>query len=49
VLNRYFEPTPLELVSAVVSDAGVLGAALVADACPVDGDDVLIEMAARPT
>jgi translation initiation factor 2B subunit (eIF-2B alpha/beta/delta family) len=49
VLNRNFEPTPLELVSAVVSDAGVLGAALVADACPVDGDDVLIEVAARPT
>lgn len=33
IRNAYFEPTPLELVSAVISDLGVLGAALVPDAC----------------
>jgi translation initiation factor 2B subunit (eIF-2B alpha/beta/delta family) len=33
VRNRYFEPTPVDLVSAVISDIGVLGAALVPDAC----------------
>jgi ribose 1,5-bisphosphate isomerase len=33
VRNRYFEPTPLDLVAAVISDLGVLGAALVPDAC----------------
>jgi translation initiation factor 2B subunit (eIF-2B alpha/beta/delta family) len=44
VRNPYFEPTSLDLVSAVISDAGVLGAALVPDACPTAGDDWLINL-----
>ena len=33
VRNPYFEPTPLDLASAFISDVGVLGAAVVPDAC----------------
>jgi len=44
VHNPYFEPTPLDLVSAVVSDAGVLGAALIPDACPTAGDEILLAL-----
>jgi len=44
VRNRYFERTPLDLVSAVISDSGVLGAALMADACPTQGDDALLRL-----
>jgi translation initiation factor 2B subunit (eIF-2B alpha/beta/delta family) len=33
VRNRYFETTPLDLVTAVVSDAGVLGSGMIPDAC----------------
>lgn len=33
VRNPYFEPTPLDLVTAAISDMGVLGAALIPDAC----------------
>jgi translation initiation factor 2B subunit (eIF-2B alpha/beta/delta family) len=44
VRNPYFEPTPLDLVSAVVSEAGVLGAALVPDACPTGGDELLLAL-----
>ncbi len=49
VRNPYFEPTPLDLVSAVISDLGALGAALVPDACPTVGDDVLLDLLDRPT
>jgi translation initiation factor 2B subunit (eIF-2B alpha/beta/delta family) len=38
VRNPYFEPTPLELVTAVISDAGVLSPAMVADACEATQD-----------
>ena len=48
VRNPYFERTPLDLVSAVVSDVGVLGAALVPDACPSAGDELLIQLLDRP-
>ena len=44
VRNPYFERTPLDLVTAVVSDVGVLGAALVPDACPTAGDEVLLNL-----
>lgn len=44
VRNRYFERTPLDLVSAVISDSGVLGAALMADACPTQGDEALLRL-----
>jgi translation initiation factor 2B subunit (eIF-2B alpha/beta/delta family) len=44
VRNRYFEPTPLDLVSAVISDSGVLGAALICDACPTAGDELLLAL-----
>ena len=33
VRNPYFERTPLDLVAAVISDAGVLGAGMVPDVC----------------
>jgi translation initiation factor 2B subunit (eIF-2B alpha/beta/delta family) len=33
VRNPYFERTPLDLVTAVISDAGVLGAGMVPDVC----------------
>lgn len=44
VRNPYFERTPLDLVAAIVSDVGVLGAALVPDACPTAEDDVLVSL-----
>ena len=33
VRNPYFEPTPLDLVAGVISDAGVLGAGMIGDVC----------------
>jgi translation initiation factor 2B subunit (eIF-2B alpha/beta/delta family) len=33
VRNPYFERTPLDLVTAVITDAGVLGAGMVPDVC----------------
>jgi len=44
VRNPYFESTPMDLVSAVISQAGVLGAAVVADACPTAGDELLLTL-----
>ena len=44
VRNRYFERTPLELVTAVISDLGVLGAALVPEACPTSHDALLLDL-----
>jgi translation initiation factor 2B subunit (eIF-2B alpha/beta/delta family) len=48
VRNPYFEATTLDLVSAVISDAGVLGAALVPDACPTAGDEILMGLRRTP-
>jgi translation initiation factor 2B subunit (eIF-2B alpha/beta/delta family) len=44
VRNRYFERTPLDLVGAVISDIGVLGAALVPDACHVPHEALLLDL-----
>lgn len=33
VRNPYFEPTPLELVSSLITDIGVIGAAVAAEVC----------------
>jgi translation initiation factor 2B subunit (eIF-2B alpha/beta/delta family) len=44
VRNRYFEATPLDLVSAVISDIGVLGAALVPDACHSPYEALLLDL-----
>jgi translation initiation factor 2B subunit (eIF-2B alpha/beta/delta family) len=44
VRNRYFEPTPLDLVSALISDIGVLGAALVPDACESPHEALLLDL-----
>jgi translation initiation factor 2B subunit (eIF-2B alpha/beta/delta family) len=41
VRNPYFEPTPLDLVTAVISDAGVLGSGMVGDVCGAPPDAVL--------
>src|SRR6185436_16276155 len=38
VRNPYFEPTPLDLVTAVISDAGVLGAAVVPEVCEASAE-----------
>jgi translation initiation factor eIF-2B subunit delta len=42
VRNPYFEPTPLDLIASVISDIGVLGAAVVADVCEPSEDDALM-------
>lgn len=44
VRNRYFEAVPLDLVSAVISDIGVLGAALVPDACHSPHEALLLAL-----
>jgi ribose 1,5-bisphosphate isomerase len=44
VRNRYFETTPLDLVGAVISDVGVLGAALVPDACHSPHEALLLAL-----
>ena len=33
VRNPYFEPTPLDLVTSVISDIGILGAGMIPDVC----------------
>jgi translation initiation factor 2B subunit (eIF-2B alpha/beta/delta family) len=43
VRNPYFEATPLDLVTAVISDVGVLGAAVVPDVCESANDPLLTE------
>ena len=48
VCNPCFETTPIDAISAVISDAGVLGAGLVADACSSAGDDLLINLLEEP-
>lgn len=37
VRNPYFEPTPLDLVTSVISDSGVLGTGMVPDVCEAIG------------
>ena len=44
VRNPCFEATSLDLVSAVISEAGVLGGAMVVDACPTAGDELLLNL-----
>jgi translation initiation factor 2B subunit (eIF-2B alpha/beta/delta family) len=39
VRNPYFETTPLDLVTALITDSGVLGAGTVADVCAAAPDD----------
>lgn len=43
VRNPYFERTPLDLITAVISDLGILGADAVSDACTVAQDDAALE------
>ena len=40
VRNAYFEPTPLDLVTAVITDAGVLGAGMVPQVCEALADSI---------
>jgi translation initiation factor 2B subunit (eIF-2B alpha/beta/delta family) len=40
VRNPYFEPTPLDLVTSVISDVGVLGAGMVPDVCEAVGREI---------
>jgi translation initiation factor 2B subunit (eIF-2B alpha/beta/delta family) len=43
VRNAYFEPTSLDLVSAVISDAGVLGIGMVPQLCEALADPIAVE------
>lgn len=43
VRNAYFEPTPLDLVTAVISDAGILGAEMVPQVCEALADSIALE------
>jgi translation initiation factor 2B subunit (eIF-2B alpha/beta/delta family) len=43
VRNPYFESTPLDLVTAVITDGGVLGAALVPDVCEAALDTASVQ------
>lgn len=39
IRNPYFEPTPLELVSSLITDVGVLGAGMAAEVCEAASRD----------
>jgi translation initiation factor 2B subunit (eIF-2B alpha/beta/delta family) len=43
VRNPYFETTPLDLVTSVISDVGILGTAMVPDACNGGSDPLLLQ------
>jgi ribose 1,5-bisphosphate isomerase len=43
VRNAYFEPTPLDLVTAAITDAGVLGAGMVPQVCEALADSIAVE------
>ena len=49
VRNPYFEATPLDLITGVISDAGVLGAGMVADVCTESADAARLEALAELT
>jgi translation initiation factor 2B subunit (eIF-2B alpha/beta/delta family) len=44
VRNRYFERIPLDLVSAVVSDAGVLDPSMMPEACSSSYDRLVLNL-----
>jgi translation initiation factor eIF-2B subunit delta len=44
VRNPYFEQTPLDLLTGVISDAGVLGAGMVADVCRASFDPAALAL-----
>jgi translation initiation factor 2B subunit (eIF-2B alpha/beta/delta family) len=48
VRNPYFESTPLDLVTALITDAGVLGAGMAADVCAAAPDDRWLDEAPLP-
>ena len=43
VRNPYFEATPLELVTAVITDIGLLGAAMIPDVCAAQQDAATLQ------
>lgn len=43
VRNAYFEPTPLDLITGVITDAGVIGAALIPDVCEASSSSAMLE------
>jgi translation initiation factor eIF-2B subunit delta len=49
VRNPYFESTPLDLVTLVISDVGVLGTGMVRDVCAATSDDATVEALALIT
>jgi translation initiation factor 2B subunit (eIF-2B alpha/beta/delta family) len=49
VRNPYFEATPLDLVTGVISDAGVLGAGMVPDVCNESADAARLQALAELT
>ena len=44
VRNPYFEATPLDLVTTVISDIGLLGAGMIPDVCGAMLDDRTVEL-----
>jgi translation initiation factor 2B subunit (eIF-2B alpha/beta/delta family) len=49
VRNPYFERTTLDLVTAVISDAGVLGVGMVPDVCAAMSDEAMVAALAAIT
>jgi ribose 1,5-bisphosphate isomerase len=43
VRNPYFEPTPLDLVTSVITDLGVLGTGMVPDVCDESQDALMLQ------
>jgi translation initiation factor 2B subunit (eIF-2B alpha/beta/delta family) len=42
VRNPYFEPTPIDLLTSVITDTGIIGAALVPDVCESSADPAVL-------
>jgi translation initiation factor 2B subunit (eIF-2B alpha/beta/delta family) len=43
VRNAYFEPTPLDLITSVITDSGVIGAALIPEVCEAAPNSRMLE------
>jgi translation initiation factor 2B subunit (eIF-2B alpha/beta/delta family) len=48
VRNPYFETTPLDLISGIITDAGTLGVGMIADVCAAAPDDSWLDASALP-
>jgi translation initiation factor 2B subunit (eIF-2B alpha/beta/delta family) len=48
VRNPYFEATSLELITAIITDGGIIGAGMVADVCAAAPDDAWLDRPRLP-